>query len=127
MASWGRRMASRFSLPNSFIPVSMMAGTLVRNRNKWKQFEYPLWTSEGDAARKNGGHGGMDYIMIDRLLHCVREGLPPDMDVYDAAAWSSVGPLSEMSVAQGSAPVVFPDFTRGGWSCRPASAIATQA
>ncbi len=93
--------------------------------NKWKQYEYPLWTHEGDAARKNGGHGGMDYIMIYRLLQCVREGLPPDMDVYDAAAWASVAPLSEQSVKSGSAPIEFPDFTRGGWNKRGPSAIAT--
>lgn len=95
--------------------------------NKWKQYEYPLWTSEGDSARKNGGHGGMDYIMLFRLLQCVREGLPPDMDVYDAAAWAAVAPLSEQSIKQGSAPVQFPDFTRGNWTKRSASAIATLA
>lgn len=94
-------------------------------QNKWKQYEYPLWTSEGETARKNGGHGGMDYIMIYRLLQCVREGLPPDSDVYDAAAWSSVTPLSEQSVKGGSAPIEFPDFTRGAWNKRGLSAIAT--
>jgi hypothetical protein len=45
----------------------------------------------------------------------MRRGLPPDMDVYDAAAWSAPAPLSEMSVAAGGAPVRFPDFTRGRW------------
>jgi predicted dehydrogenase len=93
---------------------------------KWKEYEHPLWKREGEAARQNGGHGGMDYIMLYRLLQCVREGLPPDMDVYDAASWASVAPLSELSVSQGSAPVQFPDFTRGQWSSRTASAIATQ-
>jgi len=39
----------------------------------------------------------------------------PDFDVYDAAAWSAPLPLSRLSVAQGSAPVKFPDFTRGDW------------
>jgi hypothetical protein len=58
----------------------------------------------------------MDYVMCWRLVQCLREGLAPDMDVYDAAAWSAPGPLSEESVAGGSAPVPFPDFTRGGWS-----------
>lgn len=94
--------------------------------SKWKQYEHPLWTREGEAAKKNGGHGGMDYIMLYRLLQCVREGLPPDMDVYDAAAWASVAPLSEESVKRGSAPIQFPDFTRGQWSRRSESAIATQ-
>ena len=93
---------------------------------KWKKYEHPLWTREGEAAKKNGGHGGMDFIMIYRLLQCIREGLAPDLDVYDAAAWSSVSPLSVESVKQGSAPMQFPDFTRGGWSKRAISAIATQ-
>lgn len=77
-------------------------------------FEHPLWRRLGDRAR-SGGHGGMDYVMAWRLVQCMREGLPPDMDVYDAAAWSAPGPLSEQSVADGSRPVRFPDFTRGAW------------
>jgi hypothetical protein len=69
----------------------------------------------------------MDYIMLYRLLQCMRDGLAPDMDVYDAAAWSAPGPLSRASVAAGSAPVKFPDFTRGHWQDRTASQIATQS
>jgi predicted dehydrogenase len=92
----------------------------------WKKYEHPLWKEEGERAQKVGGHGGMDYIMIYRLLECIRQGLPPDMDVYDAAAWSAVGPLSVTSVNRGSAPVEVPDFTRGGWEHREISAIATQ-
>ena len=57
----------------------------------------------------------MDYIMAYRLIECMREGLAPDYDVYDAAAWSAPLPLTEMSVAKGSAPMKFPDFTRGEW------------
>jgi hypothetical protein len=82
----------------------------------WKEkFEHRLWTKLGKLAEE-GGHGGMDYVMSWRLLQCVREGLVPDMDVYDAATWSAPSPLSEQSVANGSAPVDFPDFTRGRWS-----------
>ncbi|MGI8906583.1 MAG: Gfo/Idh/MocA family oxidoreductase [Candidatus Sumerlaeaceae bacterium] len=80
-----------------------------------EEHEHPLWKQVGELARKQGGHGGMDFIMSYRLIQCMREGLAPDMDVYDAAAWSAPAPLSEMSVAQGSAPVKFPDFTRGRW------------
>ncbi len=80
-----------------------------------KKYEHPLWTAVGDLARKNGGHGGMDFIMCYRLVQCLREGLAPDFDVYDAAAWSAPFPLSEESVRKGSAPIKFPDFTRGGW------------
>ena len=82
------------------------------------QYEHPLWKNIGDLARKRGGHGGMDFIMVYRLMQCMKEGLAPDMDVYDAASVSAPGPLSEQSVAQGSAPVKFPDFTRGRWEQR---------
>jgi len=92
----------------------------------YKQYQHPLWQREGDLARKSGGHGGMDLIMIYRLMQCVREGLAPDLDVYDCAAWASVAPLSVASVSKGSAPVEFPDYTQGAWRDRPISAIATQ-
>jgi hypothetical protein len=95
--------------------------------DRFKQYQHPLWQREGDLARKSGGHGGMDLIMIYRLLQCVREGLPPDLDVYDCAAWSAVAPLSVASVSRGSAPAEFPDFTQGKWRERPISTIATQA
>ena len=95
--------------------------------DQYKQYQHPLWEREGDLARKSGGHGGMDLIMIYRLLQCVREGLAPDLDVYDCAAWAAVAPLSVDSVRRGSAPVEFPDFTAGKWKDRPISAIATQA
>jgi hypothetical protein len=88
-----------------------------------QDYQSPLWAKEGAMATASGGHGGMDYIMIYRLLQCMREALPPDMDVYDGAAWSAPGPLSKTSVAQGSAPVKFPDFTRGLWNKRNGCSI----
>lgn len=77
--------------------------------------EHPWWTEQGERASK-GGHGGMDFIMAWRLVECMRQGITPDFNVYDAAAWSAPGPLSEKSVEKGSAPVKFPDFTRGKWN-----------
>jgi hypothetical protein len=84
------------------------------------EFDHPLWAKVAEVARKLGsegtrGHGGMDFVMRWRIVQCLREGLPLDQDVYDAAAWSVVGPLSEKSVAQGGAPMEIPDFTRGAW------------
>jgi predicted dehydrogenase len=79
------------------------------------EYTHPLWQRVGEIARAKGGHGGMDYVMAYRLAECMREGLPPDFDVYDAAAWSAPWPLSEHSVKHGSIPVAFPDFTRGEW------------
>ena len=89
----------------------------------YKEYEHPLWRQEGDIARKAGGHGGMDFIMLYRLLECMTKGLAPDMDVYDAAAWSSVAPLSLASLQSGSGPQKFPDFTRGRWQDRGGSPI----
>ena len=86
-----------------------------------EKYEHPLWKASGELARKVGGHGGMDYIMNYRLMDCLKRGLPPDIDVYDAAAWSAPGPLSEISVAQNGAPQKFPDFTRGKWNIHSGS------
>lgn len=87
--------------------------------DKYKEkYESTLWKKQGEVARKLGGHGGMDYLMCYRLVQCLREGLEPDIDVYDAAAWSVPGPLSQISVARGSVPVKFPDFTRGLWKTK---------
>jgi hypothetical protein len=69
----------------------------------------------GELAKSIGGHGGMDFMMDWRLIDCLRNGLPVDMDVYDAAAWSVIGPLSEWSVVNGSKPIAIPDFTMGRW------------
>jgi predicted dehydrogenase len=80
------------------------------------RYGHPLWKRCRELALKSGGHGGMDYVMNWRLIQCLREGLPLDMSVYDAAAWSSVFPLSIESVARNSAPVAIPDFTRGEWN-----------
>lgn len=69
----------------------------------------------GELAKQVGGHGGMDFIMDWRLIDCLRNGLPLDQDVYDAALWSAIAPLSEYSVANRSQSVDVPDFTRGAW------------
>ena len=69
----------------------------------------------GEMAKKIGGHGGMDFMMDWRLIDCLRNGLPLDENVYDAALWSSIAPLSEQSVANRSNSVNIPDFTNGAW------------
>ncbi|MBR1872974.1 MAG: Gfo/Idh/MocA family oxidoreductase [Bacteroidales bacterium] len=80
------------------------------------KYPNPILTPELEAlAKKVGGHGGMDFIMDYRLVYCLRNGLPLDMDVYDMAEWCCLGELSRMSIAGGNAPVEVPDFTRGAW------------
>jgi len=69
----------------------------------------------GEMAKQIGGHGGMDFMMDWRLIDCLRNGIPLDQDVYDAALWSSIAPLSEKSVTSRSNSVDVPDFTGGSW------------
>jgi len=79
------------------------------------EYEHPITKEIGEVARKVGGHGGMDFIMDYRLIYCLRNGLPLDQDVYDAAEWCSVTELSEKSIENESMPIRVPDFTRGSW------------
>ena len=81
----------------------------------YKKYTPPIVKHIGEIAKEVGGHGGMDFIMDWRLIDCLRNGLPLDQDVYDAASWSSIFALSERSVAKKSRTVDIPDFTRGSW------------
>lgn len=78
------------------------------------QFDAQLWTRhERDAA--GAGHGGMDFFVRNAFVEAIKRQVQPPQDVYDAAAWSAIAPLSEASIAQGGHPVSFPDFTGGAW------------
>ncbi|WP_247235362.1 Gfo/Idh/MocA family protein [Telluribacter sp. SYSU D00476] len=80
-----------------------------------EKYTHPIWNKMKEEIAKNGGHGGMDFVMMYRMIDCLNRGLPLDMDVYDAASWSAVTPLSALSIKGNSASVKFPDFTRGRW------------
>jgi len=79
-----------------------------------EMYKHPLWKVATEQALKQGGHGGMDFMMDLRWTYCLRNGLPLDIDVYDTATWSAVAPLSEQSVRERRI-LDIPDFTRGGW------------
>jgi len=81
----------------------------------YKQHTPAIVKHIGDIAKEVGGHGGMDFMMDWRLIDCLRNGLPLDQNVYDAASWSSILPLSGRSVGNKSMTVDIPDFTRGAW------------
>jgi len=89
------------------------------------KYVHPLWDKNGESAKKVGGHGGMDFLMDLRLCHCLQNGLPLDISVYDAALWSSIIELSERSVLRDGASVAIPDFTRGGWKTADPLGIVT--
>jgi hypothetical protein len=93
---------------------------------KWQaQFDHPMWLKMGQEAQRNGGHGGMDFLMLWRMTYCLRNGEALDQDVYDAAAWSSIMPLSADSVSDRSNSKDIPDFTRGAWqNAKPLSIIS---
>jgi hypothetical protein len=80
-----------------------------------EKFQPPIVKKLGNLAKQVGGHGGMDFLLDWRTIDCLRNGLPLDMDVYDAALWSSIAPLSEYSVRNRSRTVDIPDFTNGSW------------
>lgn len=81
-----------------------------------EKYDHPLWQKLRTQISKNAvGHGGMDFVMIYRLIRCLNEGKALDINVYDSVLWSAVTPLSELSVAQGSAPIKVPDFTGETW------------
>lgn len=82
----------------------------------YKKYSPAIVNHIGNIAKDVGGHGGMDFIMDWRLIDCLRNGLPLDQDVYDAASWSCLVPLSQRSVAKRSTSVEIPDFTRGAWT-----------
>lgn len=77
----------------------------------------PVWKDEGTATK--GGHGGIDHLELADFLDRVRSGAPMPIDVYDAAAWMVITPLSEDSIATG-ATVSIPDFTCGAYTTREA-------
>ena len=80
-----------------------------------EKYQHPIITKYGELGRELG-HGGMDFMMDSRLVYCLQNGLPLDMDVYDLAEWCSLGELGALSMDNNSAAVTFPDFTRGHWN-----------
>jgi hypothetical protein len=79
-----------------------------------EKYDHPLWKAHA-ADAENAGHGGIDYFVLRAFIESVKAKVAPPIDVYDAAAWSAISPLSEESIAKGSAPIQIPDFTRGKW------------
>ncbi len=84
-----------------------------------KEYDHPLWKKYGASATE-AGHGGIDFFVLNAFVESAKENIAPPMDAYDAAAWSAVTPLSELSIENNGEPQDFPDFTRGMWVKRRA-------
>lgn len=81
-----------------------------------QRYQHPLITKLQSISQKyKQGHGGMDFVMIYRLITCLNLGIPLDLNVYDGVMWSAITPLSELSVMQNSHSIKIPDFTGGAW------------
>ena len=80
------------------------------------KYQHPILKKYGEMAKEVGGHGGMDFIMDARMVYCLQNGLPLDMDVYDLAEWCCLAELGTLSMDNNCAAVDFPDFTRGYWN-----------
>ncbi len=97
---------------------------ITENHHQWVQgeqlaaiyekYDHPLYKRLSSTTSESG-HGGMDGMMVYRIIECLRKGLPLDQNVYEGCFWSAVSPLSERSVANEGVPQYFPDFTRGNW------------
>ena len=106
----------KYAVPSmSFSPQSHNSLTREQISDTIIKYEPTVIKNIKNKVKKIGGHGGMDFIMDYRLIYCLRNGLPLDQDVYDAAEWSSIVELSKKSVEKGSRPMKIPDFTRGNW------------
>ena len=79
-----------------------------------EKYDHPLWKKYGEKAM-GAGHGGMDFFVINAFVESAKQNIAPPMDAYDAAAWSAITPLSELSIENNGEPQDFPDFTRGNW------------
>lgn len=103
--------------------IALDEGGLAKSHHDWDlaidkyyaKYDHPLWVSLAKESARDSDHGGMDFVMLWRLIYCLRGGLPVDQPVYDGAAWSALFDLSAKSVRNRSAPQSFPDFTRGAW------------
>jgi predicted dehydrogenase len=81
------------------------------------KYDHPLW-ARWSKETEGAGHGGMDFFVLHGFVEAIKRGAATPMDVYDAAAWSAITPLSEQSIELGNQAVDFPDFTGGQWMYR---------
>ncbi len=81
------------------------------------KFDHPLW-ARWSKETEGAGHGGMDFFVLHAFVEAIKRKANLPMDVYDAAVWSAITPLSERSIALGNETVEFPDFTGGQWMYR---------
>ncbi len=103
---------------------SLYIEDVSKDAHKWEdakpyleKYDHPLWKKFANDT-VGAGHGGMDFFVLHQFVEAIKQNKPTTMDVYDAAVWCAITPLSEQSIALGGANVDFPDFTKGQWMYR---------
>jgi len=115
LISGTKGIAQKYPLPGRISTHHRNWFTEEQMKEVEEKYQPAIVKKIGELAKKVGGHGGMDFLMDWRTIDCLRNGLPLDQDVYDAALWSCIFPLSETSVNNRSQAIDIPDFTRGAW------------
>ena len=100
-----------------FFDPQLSVQKYLNNAEQFSEYLPKIW-KDMDKQKTHCGHGGMDYLMLRELFRAVQEGRPMPIDIYDAAAWMVITPLSEQSIARQGAAVEIPDFTDGAWRTR---------
>ena len=113
--------------PQTHIALGHEVVSEEKMQELYEKYSPEIVTQIGEMAKKVGGHGGMDFLMDWSLINSLRNGLPVDMDCYDAALWSCITPLSIKSIANRSNSVDVPDFTRGYWKTNQPVSLKPEA
>lgn len=100
-----------------FFDPQLSVQKYLNNAEQFSEYLPKIW-KDMDKQKTHCGHGGMDYLMLREFFRAVQEGRPMPIDIYDAAAWMVITPLSELSIARQGAAVEIPDFTDGAWRTR---------
>ena len=100
-----------------FFDPQLSVQKYLNNAEQFSEYLPKIW-KDMDKQKTHCGHGGMDYLMLREFFRAVQEGRPMPIDIYDAAAWMVITPLSEQSIARQGAAVEIPDFTNGAWRTR---------
>jgi len=108
---------TRIALEGGFDGISKDHHSWIKGKDLkslYEKYDHPLYKRLNSKTKKSG-HGGMDGIMMYRIVECLKNGLPLDQNVYEGCFWSAVTPLSAKSIDEDGMPQQFPDFTRGMW------------
>lgn len=108
-----------------FYPVPMLLDGVCHFARTKEPWFHPQGRPPEEFARSAGllddlsnearatGHGGQDYYPVADFIRSLREGTPPDIDVYQAVDTAAPCILAAQAAEQGGATFTVPDFRPG--------------